>query len=181
MKRIGLAIAATMLGTTGVASAAMAVHQYTSTSSSSQSVALDAKTEKLAANCWVAVGGSSASACNTGLAGATASLPGLSALDQVTGLVDAGALVSTAKDVAAQAAGTATGAVTGAVSGVTGAVTGTTGAVTGVVNGVTGTVGGTLGSVTGTVGGILGSTTPNCSASGGASTGLLGISISGTC
>ena len=87
----------------------------TSTSSSSQSVALDAKTEKLAANCWVAVGGSSASACNTGAGGASASgLPGLSALDKATGLVDAGSLVANAKDVAAQAAGQATGLATAA-------------------------------------------------------------------
>src|SRR5690349_15261295 len=102
MKRIGLAIAAAMLGTTGVASAAIAVTQFTSSSSSSShSVALDAKTEKLAANCWVAVGGSSASSCNTGAAAASVSgLPGLTDLDKATGLVDASDLIATAQGVA---------------------------------------------------------------------------------
>ena len=48
MKRIGLVIAAAMLGTTGVASAGIAVVQFTSSNSnSSQSAALDANTEKL--------------------------------------------------------------------------------------------------------------------------------------
>src|SRR5689334_5229110 len=111
MKRIGLAIAAALLGTTSVASAGIALVQFTSSnSSSSQSASLDAQTEKLAANCWVAVGGSSASSCNTGGASAAASgLPGLSALDKATGLVDAGPLVATAHEVAAGVAGKATG------------------------------------------------------------------------
>ena len=51
--------------------------------------------------------------------------------------------------------------------------------VTSTVGSVTGTVDSTVGQVTGTVGGLLG--TNNCSASGGASTGLLGVTVSGTC
>ena len=65
MKRIGLVVAAAMLGTTGVASAGIAVNQFAaSTSASSESVKLDAKTESLAANCWVATGAAGAG-CNT--------------------------------------------------------------------------------------------------------------------
>ena len=44
MKRIGLVIAAAMLGTTGIASAGMAAHQFT-VAHDSQSTALDAKTD----------------------------------------------------------------------------------------------------------------------------------------
>ncbi|MDQ1566101.1 MAG: hypothetical protein QOF96_981, partial [Actinomycetota bacterium] len=114
MKRIGLAIAAAMLGTTGVASAGIAVHQFTLTSNDSQSAALDAKTENLASNCWVATGAGKASGCNTaaslpGVSGLPG-LPGLSDLDSVTGLVNAQGLVDTAKGIAGQVAGAATSA-----------------------------------------------------------------------
>ena len=97
MKRIGLVVAAAMLGTTGVASAGIAVHQFTS-SDGSQSVSLDAKTEQLAANCWVATGAGNAAECKT-----SAAAPGLPGLDSVTGLVDAQGLVHTAQGVAGQA------------------------------------------------------------------------------
>lgn len=257
MKRIGLAIAAAMLGTTGVASAAMSVHQFTlSSSASNQSVALDAKTENLAANCWVATGTGKAANCSTAASLPGVSVPGLSGLDAVTGLVKPQALLDEVKGVAGTAAGgtgvatqaagtagnvagtagnaavnaatgavnaatgavngvvnsatktvngvvnSATGVVNGAVNTVNGAVgtvsgvvngatgtastavNGAVGGVTGVVNGVTGAVNNTLGSVTGTVnnvlgGGLLGGT--SCSASGNASTGLLGVHVTGTC
>jgi hypothetical protein len=88
MKRIGLVIAAAMLGTTGVASAGMAVHQFSvSSSANTEGVALDAKTAGLAANCWVATGAAKAASCNTS---ASPALPGLPSLDDVTGLVNAG-------------------------------------------------------------------------------------------
>lgn len=254
MKRIGLAIAAAMLGTTGVASAAMSVHQFTlSSSASNQSVALDAKTENLAANCWVATGAGKAANCSTAASLPGVPVPGVPGLDTVTGLVNPQALLDEVKGVAGtaaggtgiatQAAGTAgnvagaagnaatnaatgavnaatnavngvvnsatntvngvvngaTGAVNGAVDTVNGVVNGAVGTVSGVVNGATGTastagtgvvsgvtgaVNNTLGSVTGTVnnvlgGGLLGGT--SCSASGNASTGLLGVHVSGTC
>ena len=74
MKRIGLAIAAAMLGTTGVASAGIAVHQFTvSSSTNSEGVALSAQSKELAANCWLATGGGKAAGCNTS---AAATLPG---------------------------------------------------------------------------------------------------------
>ena len=87
MKRIGLAIAAAMLGTTGVASAGIAVHQFTlSSSTDSQSVALNAKTENLAANCWVATGSGKAASCSTAASVPGVSVPGVpGGLDQVTG------------------------------------------------------------------------------------------------
>ncbi len=103
MKRIGLVIAAGMLGTTGVASAGIAVNQFTS--ASSQSVGLSAVTKQLAANCWVATGAPAAANCNT-----SASAAGLPGLDDVTGLVNAGSLVQTAKGLADQAVATAAGA-----------------------------------------------------------------------
>src|SRR5947208_3537256 len=113
MNRIGLMIAAAMLGTTGVAPAGIALHQFTSRRSSPQALPPDAATQNLAANCWIAVGGSSASACNTGAGSASASgLPGLSDLDKATGLVDASDLVTTAKGLADQTAGQATGQAT---------------------------------------------------------------------
>ncbi len=119
MKRIGLVVAAAMLGSTGVASAGIAVHQFSlSSSTSSQSVALDAKTEDLAANCWVATGAGQAAGCNT--AASSGALPGLPNLDQVTGLVNVDSLVDTAKGIAGQAVGTATsaaGAATAAAGG----------------------------------------------------------------
>ena len=119
MKRIGLVVAAAMLGTTGVASAGIAAHQFSlSSSNGSQSVALDAVTKNLAANCWVATGSGNAASCNTGLS--TGGLPGLPGLDQVTGLVNVGNLVSTAQGVAGEAFNAATsaaGAATAAAGG----------------------------------------------------------------
>ena len=58
MKRIGLIVAAGLLGTTSVASAGIAVQQFSAnTSVSTDSVKLDAKTEGLAAGCWIATAG----------------------------------------------------------------------------------------------------------------------------
>jgi len=113
MKSIGLAIAAALLGATGIASAGMAAHQFT-VAHDSQSTALDAKTEHLAANCWAATGAGKASGCNT--AASTPGLPGLSDLDTVTGLVNAQGLIDSAKGVAGQAAGAATSAAGAATS-----------------------------------------------------------------
>jgi hypothetical protein len=72
------------------------------------------------------------------------------------------------------------------VDGVTGAAgdaaTTGTGAVNDVTTGVTDAVGGVTKGVTGTVDKLLGGGLLNCSASGGASSGLLGsVSINGTC
>ncbi|HVW31721.1 MAG TPA: hypothetical protein VHL53_04200, partial [Acidimicrobiia bacterium] len=157
MKRIGLAIAAAMLGTTGVASAGIAVHQFTLTSSNSPSVALDAKSEALAANCWLATGAGPAASCNTSVSAPSlpglSSLPGLPGLDTVTGLVNAQALVESAKGIAGQVVGTATGAAGQTdVAGVAGNAVGTA---TGAVNAATNAVNGVVNSATGTVNGVL--------------------------
>src|ERR1700752_4107032 len=98
MNRIGLIVAAAMLGTTGVASAGIAVHQFSaSTSASSDAVKLDAKTEGLAANCWIAPGAGKAANCQ---ASAGAAVPGLPGLDEVTKLVNAQGLIETAQGLA---------------------------------------------------------------------------------
>src|SRR5579884_1698401 len=170
MKRIGLAIAAAMLGTTGVASAAMSVHQFTlSSTASPQSVALDAKTQNLAANCWVATGAGKAASCSTAASLPGVSLPGLP-LDKVTGLVNPQALLDEVKGVAGAAAGqavgtagsapgTATAAAGAATNAATGAVNAATNAVNGVVNSATGVVNGAVGTATGVVNGAVGTAT----------------------
>src|SRR5581483_8751400 len=160
MKRIGLAIAAAVLGTTGVASAAMSVHQFNLSGSSTgfQSVAFDASADNLAANCWATPGGIAASCSTTaGLPGV--SLPGLSSLDQVTGLVNPQALVAEAKGVAATAVGGAAGAAGNAVEAAgglpvdcsisAGAPSAVSGALPGAVTDAVNTVLGTVGSATG--------------------------------
>ena len=115
MKRIGLVIAAAMLGTTGVASAGIAVHQFAaSTSANSESVKLDAKTAGLAADCWIATGAGKAANCQ---ASASPALPGAPGLDDVTKLVDAQGLIETAEGLAGTAT-SAAGAVTSAAAGV---------------------------------------------------------------
>src|SRR5687767_11199032 len=174
MKRIGLAIAAAVLGTTGLASAGIAVHQF-SVASDTESAALDAKTGNLAANCWVATGAGKASGCNTAVS--NPSLPGLPGLDSVTGLVDAEGLIDTAKGIAGEAAGAATAAAgtvpvncdvsAGLPSAVNGAVGGVvpkevSGVVNGAVNDALGTVGGTTGMNVGVNG--SGTTGVGCSA-----------------
>src|SRR5262245_17263736 len=114
MKRIGLIVAAAMLGTTGVASAGIAVHQFTASSSgNTEGVALSAQSKELAANCWLATGAGKTSKCNTSVA---AGLPGLPGLDEVTNLVNAQGLIDTAKGVAGQAVNAATSAAGAATS-----------------------------------------------------------------
>lgn len=192
MKRIGLVVAAAMLGTTGVASAGIAAHQFSlSSSNGSQTVALDAVTENLAANCWVATGSGNAANCNTALS--TGGLPGLPGLDEVTHLVDAGSLVNTAKNVAADAFDTATsaaGATTAAAGGlpvqcdVTAAVpSAVTDAAKGIVpsdvaNDLNSVVG-AVGSVTGSSVGLSGNATgAGCSANTGGVAGVAGGAVS---
>jgi hypothetical protein len=194
MKRIGLVVAAAMLGTTGVASAGIAVHQFSlSSSNGSQNVALDAATENLAANCWVATGAGSAANCNT--SASTGGLPGLpSSLDQVTGLVNADSLVHTAKGLAGEAFNAATsaaGATTAAAGGlpvqcdVTAAVpSAVTDAAKGVVpadvandvNNVVGSVAGITGSSVGLSGNATG---VGCSANTGGVAGVASGAASG--
>ena len=101
MKRIGLIIAAAMLGMSGVASAGIAVHQFAaSTSANSDSVKLDAKTEGLAADCWIATGAGKAANCQ---ASAGSALPGIPGIDDVTNLVDGTGLIETAQGLAGRA------------------------------------------------------------------------------
>jgi len=102
MKNIALAIAAGLLGTTGVGSAGMSIYQF---SSSNEAASIEANTEKLAANCRFTGGANNETGCSTSLADSVLpidGLPGLPALDgipgldAITGLVDITDLVGLA-------------------------------------------------------------------------------------